>query len=97
MTKSDKANGKRQRTFTGCRTCRRRRVKCDEQRPVCGHCRRLKLDCEGYDALIQWMRPIDVANFWDAAEDELTGQPVDARQSRRQLFSGATAVSTNTR
>lgn len=24
---------------------RRRKVRCDEQRPLCGHCRRLRLDC----------------------------------------------------
>ncbi|KAM7213520.1 hypothetical protein V8F06_011075 [Rhypophila decipiens] len=29
----------------GCRTCKSRRVKCDEVNPVCGSCERLKLDC----------------------------------------------------
>ncbi|KAK9418076.1 putative Zn(2)-C6 fungal-type domain-containing protein [Seiridium unicorne] len=29
----------------GCLICRRRRVKCDETRPLCGQCCRLKLDC----------------------------------------------------
>ena len=31
-----------------CRTCKRRRVKCDEARPACTPCRRLHLACEGY-------------------------------------------------
>ncbi|MDI1492950.1 MAG: hypothetical protein OHK93_004734 [Ramalina farinacea] len=31
-----------------CRTCKRRRIKCDEARPACSPCRRLHLDCEGY-------------------------------------------------
>lgn len=31
----------------GCSTCKRRRVKCDEQKPVCGNCVRMKLTC-GY-------------------------------------------------
>lgn len=31
-----------------CRTCKRRRVKCDEARPACSPCRRLHLDCGGY-------------------------------------------------
>ncbi|KAK4506380.1 hypothetical protein PRZ48_000110 [Zasmidium cellare] len=31
-----------------CLTCKRRRVKCDEARPSCSPCRRLKVTCEGY-------------------------------------------------
>lgn len=30
----------------GCTTCRRRKVKCDEKRPVCQRCRLLDFDCE---------------------------------------------------
>ncbi|PWY81584.1 hypothetical protein BO94DRAFT_146319 [Aspergillus sclerotioniger CBS 115572] len=33
---------------TGCVTCRERRVKCDEARPKCQACQRLRLDCGGY-------------------------------------------------
>ncbi|WWC69636.1 uncharacterized protein I206_103579 [Kwoniella pini CBS 10737] len=29
----------------GCRTCRQRRVKCDRDKPSCGHCQRLSLVC----------------------------------------------------
>ena len=36
------------RVFTGCTTCRRRHVKCDERTPVCSDCERLALDCN-YD------------------------------------------------
>ncbi|KNG91490.1 hypothetical protein ANOM_000122 [Aspergillus nomiae NRRL 13137] len=32
----------------GCVTCKQRRVKCDEAKPECWHCRRLGLHCEGY-------------------------------------------------
>ncbi|OQE27775.1 hypothetical protein PENSTE_c004G08763 [Penicillium steckii] len=35
----------RPRTRNGCLTCRRRKVRCDERRPECGHCGRLQLDC----------------------------------------------------
>ncbi|OBR07291.1 C6 transcription factor [Colletotrichum higginsianum IMI 349063] len=45
----------RSRTFTGCRTCRGRHLKCDEVRPVCSSCRRLNLVCEGYDARLLWV------------------------------------------
>lgn len=88
MQRSTNAKGKRQRTFTGCRTCRRRRVKCDERKPTCRYCERLKLECEGYDALLQWLRPIESTRLWTDEEDEAGGSAEDQRQSRRQLFSG---------
>ncbi|KAG8533072.1 uncharacterized protein KY384_001855 [Bacidia gigantensis] len=36
------------RTRTGCLTCRRRRVKCDEAKPVCNRCQTANLVCDGY-------------------------------------------------
>lgn len=33
----------------GCRTCKQRRVKCDEARPACGQCRKLARKCQGFD------------------------------------------------
>ncbi|KAI1409670.1 hypothetical protein F5Y13DRAFT_181942 [Hypoxylon sp. FL1857] len=33
------------RSKNGCMTCRRRKVRCNEIRPICGHCSRLNLDC----------------------------------------------------
>ncbi|KIW68112.1 hypothetical protein PV04_04079 [Phialophora macrospora] len=33
---------------TGCRTCKSRRVKCDETRPACLRCMKAKYICEGY-------------------------------------------------
>lgn len=38
------------RVRTGCGTCRKRRVKCDEARPTCLRCRNANFQCEGYDA-----------------------------------------------
>lgn len=32
----------------GCNTCKKRRVKCDEEKPDCRRCRRLGLGCGGY-------------------------------------------------
>ncbi|ODN79329.1 hypothetical protein, variant [Cryptococcus amylolentus CBS 6039] len=40
LTSTGRPKRKRVRTVTGCRTCRARRVKCDEQRPKCGNCLR---------------------------------------------------------
>lgn len=35
-----KSNGGRQRTIQSCLTCRRRKVKCDHEHPICGACTR---------------------------------------------------------
>lgn len=32
----------------GCRNCRRRKVKCDEQHPACQRCKKGNRECEGY-------------------------------------------------
>ncbi|KAK4548234.1 hypothetical protein LTR36_010104 [Oleoguttula mirabilis] len=44
-----KARFSRKRTKTGCLTCRKRRIKCGEQRPVCQNCIKSKRQCEGYN------------------------------------------------
>lgn len=38
----------RTKTFTGCWTCRSRRLKCDEKKPSCRQCTRRGLDYRGY-------------------------------------------------
>lgn len=49
---------KKQRTkcFTGCWTCRTRRVKCDEGRPACRKCTQSGHQCEGYGVRLNWSR-----------------------------------------
>ncbi|KAK0099754.1 hypothetical protein ONS95_013352 [Cadophora gregata] len=36
------------KTRTGCRTCKIRRVKCDEGKPVCNRCVKFGVKCDGY-------------------------------------------------
>lgn len=45
------------RTKTGCLTCRRRKKKCDEQRPACANCIRGGFPCEGYASRTTWQKP----------------------------------------
>lgn len=45
----------RVRTFTGCTTCRKRHVKCDDSRPICGPCQRSRLKCAGYWSPLLWI------------------------------------------
>lgn len=40
--------GKTKRTRDGCYTCKKRRIKCDEQKPECLNCIKSKRVCEGY-------------------------------------------------
>ncbi|KAI0485021.1 hypothetical protein GGR56DRAFT_55175 [Xylariaceae sp. FL0804] len=43
----------KRRTKTGCMTCRKRRIKCDEQHPVCKNCQKSKRECLGYDPIFK--------------------------------------------
>ncbi|CEL01302.1 hypothetical protein ASPCAL00888 [Aspergillus calidoustus] len=59
----------RLRTKTGCLTCRKRRVKCDETKPHCTRCTSTGRKCDGYpssspprhDGLVRWSLPLIVA------------------------------------
>ncbi|VVT53569.1 uncharacterized protein SAPINGB_P003640 [Magnusiomyces paraingens] len=44
----------RKKTFTGCWTCRNRKVKCDLGKPECNQCLKRKIPCEGYDIKLRW-------------------------------------------
>ena len=44
-SKGDQQTAYRGRVRSGCLTCRSRKVKCDERRPVCNNCTRLKRTC----------------------------------------------------
>jgi Fungal Zn(2)-Cys(6) binuclear cluster domain len=43
------------KTRSGCKTCKRRRVKCDERHPTCLRCEKLELTCEGYEPPRPWL------------------------------------------
>jgi hypothetical protein len=42
---------KNKRVRTGCVTCRQRRVKCDERKPICERCQAANVYCRGYDGM----------------------------------------------
>lgn len=46
QNRPDRVIRRKARTKDACSTCRRRKVRCDERRPKCGHCHRLGLDCQ---------------------------------------------------
>ncbi|KAE8141832.1 fungal-specific transcription factor domain-containing protein [Aspergillus pseudotamarii] len=47
---------KHTKTFTGCWTCRARRIRCDETKPQCLQCFHKGCKCEGYGVRLQWVR-----------------------------------------
>jgi hypothetical protein len=47
----------RRRTKTGCLTCRKRRIKCGEERPICNNCIKSKRHCEGYNQRVIFKTP----------------------------------------
>ncbi|KAI1823116.1 hypothetical protein F4861DRAFT_348514 [Xylaria intraflava] len=48
----------RRRTKTGCLTCRKRRIKCDEGKPTCNNCLKSKRQCEGYNQRVIFKDPL---------------------------------------
>lgn len=46
--------GKGKRCRSGCWTCREAGYKCDEAKPFCGRCVRLKRPCQGYGLRLRW-------------------------------------------
>ncbi|CAK7211154.1 hypothetical protein SEUCBS140593_001072 [Sporothrix eucalyptigena] len=46
FTPSTPSSARSARSREGCLTCKRRKVKCDEQRPRCSHCERLNMECK---------------------------------------------------
>jgi len=54
---SQRARFLRKRTKTGCLTCRRRRIKCGEERPICHNCTKSKRHCEGYSQRLTFKPP----------------------------------------
>ncbi|KAJ5860948.1 uncharacterized protein N7529_008258 [Penicillium soppii] len=42
------------RSHTGCWTCKRRRRRCDNARPLCRNCAERGVECEGYEVRLRW-------------------------------------------
>ncbi|KAF2109956.1 hypothetical protein BDV96DRAFT_229807 [Lophiotrema nucula] len=63
----------------GCLTCRRRRVKCDEGKPDCNRCIKLKIDCEWKD---EWSSMLRRQEKWAAKK---VVQRVERVQKKRDL------------
>ncbi|KAF2094658.1 hypothetical protein NA57DRAFT_79836 [Rhizodiscina lignyota] len=63
----------KRRTKTGCLTCRKRRIKCDEAHPTCRNCQKSKRECLGYDPIFK--PQASPANLQPAPSASPTGTP----------------------
>lgn len=61
---------KRSKTFTGCFTCRSRKIRCDLRKPYCKNCRKAGLMCAGYDIKLRWSQPLQ----FDSATGKISYQ-----------------------
>lgn len=61
---------KRSKTFTGCFTCRSRKIRCDLTKPQCRNCIKTGLICAGYDIKLRWSQPLRFSNK--------TGNPISS-------------------
>ncbi|KAJ5175954.1 uncharacterized protein N7482_001831 [Penicillium canariense] len=50
----------KKRTKTGCLTCRKRRIKCGEEKPICSNCIKSKRICEGYAQRVIFKNPLGI-------------------------------------
>ncbi|KAJ5671150.1 hypothetical protein N7507_000277 [Penicillium longicatenatum] len=50
----------KKRTKTGCLTCRKRRIKCGEEKPTCANCVKSKRSCEGYAQRVVFKNPLGI-------------------------------------
>ncbi|KAL2856434.1 hypothetical protein BJY01DRAFT_203386 [Aspergillus pseudoustus] len=74
------------RSRTGCHTCRRRRVKCDEGKPSCRACIRLDLTCDGYGSVVRY-------RFAEPRVLQPAPQPSDTPATGNSVLQGIDATS----
>ncbi|KAI5951569.1 UPC2 [Candida jiufengensis] len=95
---SKSSTGKRkyhQKSRYGCSTCKRRRVKCDEQKPLCGNCVKLKLEC-GYikddEEEQQQQQPKKQKTESSKTSEEKIKKPKVQRKSKKSEKSNANSI-----
>ncbi|KAL5614484.1 hypothetical protein BROUX41_004589 [Berkeleyomyces rouxiae] len=86
LTRNPKKEIKR-RTKTGCMTCRKRRIKCDETHPTCNNCKKSKRDCLGYDPIFKQQNQGQPAPHLHNAQSQSQPQAQQQSSSAQALSS----------
>ncbi|KAM0309913.1 hypothetical protein ACHAO8_008594 [Botrytis cinerea] len=79
-----KAQG-RKRTKTGCLTCRKRRIKCGEEKPTCQNCSKSKRHCEGYIQRVVFKDPLSATRGPFANSSQTTFSSGSGRSNQRRV------------
>lgn len=74
------------RSKTGCLTCRRRRIKCDEGKPVCQKCTRRDLTCEFPSIGAKRTNPVKFRPIISRTEKEKSVETRESRETTTSLF-----------
>ncbi|GAB7338925.1 hypothetical protein MBLNU457_5605t1 [Dothideomycetes sp. NU457] len=89
-TDSRSLSGERQkkeikrRTKTGCLTCRKRRIKCDESHPTCKNCAKSKRECMGYDPIFKASLPPSSVPAQVLAQQQQQREQQEAQQQQQR-------------
>lgn len=74
------------KTRSGCRTCKSRHVRCDEQKPICQTCKRIGIRCLGYnEPELLVSRSVDKENPEAADKTETAATTEQGRESSCSL------------
>ncbi|KAJ5734463.1 hypothetical protein N7493_003249 [Penicillium malachiteum] len=74
------------RSHQGCWTCKRRRRRCDSNRPKCQNCAQRGIECEGYEVRLRWGSGIASRGQFTGADKPLKESvPVRTKGRRRDL------------
>ncbi|GMG18177.1 unnamed protein product [[Candida] boidinii] len=76
---------KRSKSFTGCYTCRRRKIGCDLGRPSCNRCLKSGFICEGYHVKLRWSNPIRFDKYGYQLPNNQNNQEQMEYSQRRRL------------
>jgi hypothetical protein len=70
----------------GCRTCRKRRVKCDERQPSCARCERGGFDCEGFGRDLRFVSENSHARWRSRKQEVLRAEAFESRRDSTEKF-----------
>lgn len=76
---------RRAKTFTGCWTCRSRKVKCDLHRPNCSRCEKSGLQCGGYDIKLRWSNLVKFDDYGVQINSNNKLKNVESHYQRRNI------------
>ncbi|KAL9591545.1 MAG: hypothetical protein Q9179_007614 [Wetmoreana sp. 5 TL-2023] len=77
---------------TGCKNCRRRKIKCDEQRPACAQCTSTDRVCPGYAHLFDLVLRDQTEAVTQKAQRKRRREPASARGAATAAEQGKTAA-----